>query len=241
MEAYWEEEEMKRIERVKRVNIEAVKPIESREELDKRLREEFPIFFIEMNGAQERFIRVKNRFGNTPKRRILEAGNKVGKTQIALMEDLAHSFGFRPWLVPEDPDYKVEVKIPNIGMIGCETHKNSVKEKIEPTLRWMVPSLCQPIFKPGPTGVLMELTLPFTAKGGKCGSKIYIRSYNEDKDSFEGIDYDWIHWDEPPPEDIFKAAERGKIVTNAPSWFSMTPLKEAWLYSKFSSRAAILC
>lgn len=232
---------MKRIERVKKSVVSEAKPIESNEELEKRLREEFPIFFIQMNDAQERFIRVKNRFRRTPKRRIFEAGNKNGKTQVALMEDLAHSFGFRPWLVPEDPDYKIDIKVPNIGMIGCETHKNSVKEKIEPTLRWMVPSLCQPVFKPGPTGVLMELTLPFTAKGGKCGSKIYIRSYNEDKDSFEGIDYDWIHWDEPPPEDIFKAAERGKIVTNAPSWFSMTPLKEAWIYQKFSSRAAILC
>jgi len=232
---------MKRIERTKKGPAEVIKPIESEEELEVRLRKEFPIFFIEMHEGQEKFIRVKNRFGRIPKRRIAECGNKWGKTEITLLEDLAHSFGFRPWLVPEDPDYKVDIKVPNIGMIGCETHKNSVKEKIEPTLRWMVPSLCQPIFKPGPTGVLMELTLPFNAKGGKCGSKIYIRSYNEDKDSFEGIDYDWIHWDEPPPEDIFKAAERGKIVTNAPSWFSMTPLKEAWIYQKFSSRAAILC
>lgn len=220
--------------------VEPVAPIENTEEMNARIRKEFPLFFIEMHEGQERFIRVKNKFGRTPKRRIAECGNKWGKTEITLEEDISHSFGFRPWLVPEDPDYKINIKVPNIGMIGCETHKNSVKEKIEPTLKWMVPSLCQAVFKPGPTGVLSEVTFPFDAKGRKCGSKIYIRSYNEDTDSFEGIDYDWIHWDEPPPEEIFKAAERGKIASNAPSWFSMTPLKEAWIYNLLSSRAAIV-
>jgi phage terminase large subunit-like protein len=124
-------------------------------------------------------------------------------------------------------------------MLGCETYKHSVAEKIEPMLRWLVPSTCQPVFKPGPTGVLNILTLPFDAKGGKCGSKMHIRSYDEQASTYEGQDYDFQHWDEPPPEDILVAAERGKIVTNAPSWFTMTPLKSPFIFDRFSSRAAI--
>ena len=200
---------------------------------------ELPLFFVEMNRAQDRFIRVKNAAGRTPKRRIFEAGNKVGKTMAGLCEDLAHMMGFRPWLLPEDPDYRVDIKIPNIGLLGCETYKHSVAEKIEPMLRWLVPQTCQPVFKPGPTGVLNILTLPFDAKGGKCGSKMHIRSYDEQASSYEGQDYDWEHFDEPPPEDILTAAERGKVVTNAPSWFTMTPLKEPYIHDKFSQRAAI--
>jgi len=212
----------------------------SKAELDKKLKQEFPLFFLKMNDAQERFIRVKNIHGKTPKRRLFETGNKVGKTLMCLAEDIAHAIGYRCWLLPEDPDYKIDTKLPNIGMIGCETYKHSVAEKIEPLLRWMVPKSCQPVFKPGPTGVLNVVTLPYDAHGRKLGSKIFIRSYDEDPAAFEGIDFDgFIHWDEPPPEKILKAAERGKVVVNAPSWFSMTPLKEPYLYELFSSRAAI--
>ena len=214
------------------------KPV-SNEALKERLKADFPLFFLEMNDAQERFIRVKNSKGKTPKRRLMESANKVGKSLIGLAEDLAHLMGYRPWLAKDDPDYKVDIRIPNIGMIGCETYKHSVAEKIEPLLRWMTPSICQPVFKPGPTGVLNVLTLPFGAWGEKCGSKMYVRSYDEEAAAFEGIDFDFIHFDEPPPEKILIAAERGKVVTNAPSWYTMTPLKEPYIWSKFSSRAAI--
>ena len=73
--------------------------------------------------------------------------------------------------------------------------------------------------------------------GNKCESEMYIRSYDQEADSFEGIDYDWEHWDEPPPKKILQAAERGKVVTNAPSWFTMTPLKEAYIYDEYSLKA----
>lgn len=159
-------------------------------------------------------------------------------TWAGLAEDLAHMMGFRPWLKEDDPDFRIDIKVPNIGMIGCETYKHSVAEKIEPMLRFLTPSICQPVFKPGPTGVLNILTLPFDCFGKKCGSKVYLRSYDEQPSSFEGIDYDFLHWDEPPPLQIFQAAERGKVVTNAPSWFTMTPLKEAWIFEKLSNRAA---
>ena len=215
------------------------KPPENREELKARIKRDYPLFFLEMNDAQNRFIRVKNSKGLTPKRRIFESANKVGKSLIGIAEDLAHMMGFRPWLNKDDPDYLIDVPVPNIGMIGCETYKHSVAEKIEPMLREYAPSTCQPIFKPGPTGVLNVLTLPFSAEGKKCGSKLFIRSYDEEPGAFEGIDFHWIHWDEPPPQKILVAAERGKVVTNAPSWFTMTPLKEPHIFENYSQRAAI--
>ena len=216
----------------------ASKPLTT--ELSAKLRKEFPLFFLQMNDAQERFIRVKNKDGKTPRRRIFEAGNKVGKTFAGLAEDLAYMMGFRPWLLPEDADYRIDVPVPSISMLGCETYKHSVAEKIEPMLRFLVPSTCQAKFKPGPTGVLNILTLPFDCKGGKCGSELHIRSYDEQAMAFEGLDYNgFIHWDEPPPESIWRAAERGKVVSNAASWFTMTPLAEPWVYDRLSLRAAI--
>lgn len=207
-------------------------------EIDKQLIEDYPLFFLEMNGFQERFIRCKNSQGRTPKRRLGEAGNKVGKSHIGLSEDEAHAMGFRPWLPEDDPDYKIDIPIPNIGLIGCETMAHSVVEKIHPTLKQLLPKTCTAKWKKNPQGYLTTLTIERDCKGNECGSQMHIRSYDQDPDTFEGIDYHWVHWDEPPPERIFNAVERGKMVTNAPSWFTMTPLKEPYIYDRFSLKAA---
>lgn len=192
-----------------------------------------------MNRKQDYFIRVKNKFGRTPKRRFFEAGNKAGKTEIGIMEDIAHGMGFRPWLKADDPDYKIPIKVPNRGLIGCETMEESVPGKIEPTLRALIPAYCTlpEDWKNNTQGKLSSVTLRYDYFGKPCGSTIHIRSYNQKASTFEGIDYDWEHWDEPPDEDVLMAAERGKVASNAPSWFTMTPISGAYLHARFSIKA----
>jgi hypothetical protein len=201
------------------------------------LHEKYPVFFLKMNPIQEKFIRIKNDACRTPKRRLAETGNKGGKTEIGVCEDLAHAWGYRPWLKPDDPDYHIDVKVPNHGLVGCETMEHSVPEKLEPVFRKYIPDFCKPQFKLNARGKVQEIRLPIGAEGEKCESVIHLRSYDQNADTFEGIDLDWIHWDEPPPEEKFKAAERGKVVTNAPSWFTMTPLKEAYIYDMLTLNA----
>jgi phage terminase large subunit-like protein len=203
------------------------------------IRSRYPLMFLQMNEPQARFIRVKNASGRTPRRRILECGNKVGKTHIGIAEDIAHMMGFRPWLKADDPDYRIDIKVPNVGLVAGETVMHSISEKIVPTFRELIPDYCKPVFKAGPTGVPIKVTLPIDVMGKKCGSECFFRSYDQRADTFEGIDMAWFHADEPPPEDVLQAIERGKVVTNAPSWYTMTPLKQAYFYSKFSSRAGI--
>lgn len=213
----------------------------TQEEIDKELARQYPLMFFDMLEAQSRFIRVKNGKGKCPRRRLFEAGNKCGKTEIGVAEDIAHSFGYRPWLQEEDPDYLIDIKTPNIGLVCGETMIHSIGEKMEPTFRRLIPKTCAPVFKSGPTGVSIYVTLPYDWKGKKLGSKIYFRSYDQRPDTFEGIDFDWCHFDEPPPEKILNAIERGKVVSNAPSWYTMTPLKEPYIFDRFSSRAGIRC
>jgi hypothetical protein len=195
------------------------------------------IGLLRMNRIQEPFIRVKNRDGRTPKRRILETGEKTGKTRINICECIAHAMGFRPWLKEDDPDYRISVRVPNQGLIGCMTMAQSVSAKIEPDLEAMIPQHSAPIWKRDTTGALKSVTLRYDYLGKSCGSTMHIRSYNQLAETFLGIDYDWYGWDEPPPEKLLIAAERGKVVTNAPSWFSMTPLSEAYFYDRFSVKA----
>lgn len=195
------------------------------------------IGLLRMNRVQEPFIRLKNGNGRTPRRRILETGEKSGKTRIGICEDIAHAFGYRPWLEESDPDYKIAIPVPNHGLVGCETMAQSVEAKIRPELEALIPPHCSPDWKNDTTGALKSVTLRYDYLGKLCGSTIHIRSYNQPADSFRGIDPHWNHWDEPPPRDILIATERGKVVTNAPSWFTMTPLKEAYIYDMFSVKA----
>lgn len=198
---------------------------------------EYPLFFMELNDMQNKFIRVKNKNRQTPKRRLAESGNKAGKTRIGIAEDLAHCFGKRIWLDENDPDYVIQIAIPNKGLIGCETLAQSVMQKIWPELKQLIPKTCKILTKKNPQGQITHITIETGPEGEACGSEIFIRSYDQDADTFEGIDYDWIHWDEPPPKPILQGAERGKAVTNAPSWFTMTPLKEAYIYDEYSLKA----
>ena len=208
-------------------------------EIEAQLERDFPLMFFEMLEPQEKFIRVKISRGRTPRRRLFEAGNKCGKTTIGVVEDIAHAFGYRPWLDEDDPDYLIPmIKVPNVGLVCGETIMHSIAEKIEPEFRRLIPKTCKPVFKAGPTGTSIKVTLTYDWKGKKLGSVIYFRSYDQRADTFEGLDQDWIHFDEPPPENVLTAIERGKVVTNAPSWYTMTPLKSPVIYDKYSSRAA---
>ena len=209
----------------------------TQKEIDLQLCEENPLFFMEMHEGQKKFIRCKNNAGRIPKRRLNESGNKWGKTQIGLAEDLAHAYGKRYWLDEKDPDYKIDIKVPNRGLIGCETLSQSVMQKIWPTLKSLIPKTSTYKPKKNPMGQITEIRFFTDPEGNKCESEIYIRSYDQEADSYEGIDYEWIHWDEPPPKPTLQAAERGKIASNAPSWFTMTPLKEAYIYDDYSLKA----
>ena len=89
------------------------------------------ISLLRMNRVQDPFVRIKNKYGRTPRRRILKPGEKCGKTRISVCESIAHAMGFRPWLRNDDPDYKISIRVPNQGFMGCQTMAQSVSAKIE--------------------------------------------------------------------------------------------------------------
>jgi hypothetical protein len=196
------------------------------------------ISLLRMNRVQDPFVRIKNKYGRTPRRRILKPGEKCGKTRISVCESIAHAMGFRPWLRNDDPDYKISIRVPNQGFMGCQTMAQSVSAKIEPELAMLIPAHCAPDWKRDTTGALKSVTIKYDFDGRLCGSALHVRSYNQLADTFLGIDYDHYGWDEPPPHDLLIAAERGKVTTNAPSWFAMTPLYGApYFYDMFSVKA----
>ena len=205
--------------------------------VESNIASEFKLALLRMNPTQERFVRIKNSRGRLPRTRLFEAGNQSGKTTIGVAEDLAHAMGFRPWLTQTDPDYRIPIRVPNQGIVGCEVAGQTLAQNIEPKFMEFLTRFCGAQKERYSDGSIKSLYLANDLFGRPCGSTIHFRSYVQPAESFEGILADWIHWDEPPPRAILNAAERGKMKTNAPSWLTMTPLKEPYIYDLFTLHA----
>lgn len=210
---------------------------DSLEAIKAKVASSLKLFFLEMNPKQEEFVRIKNKHGRMPRTRLFEAGNQSGKTVIGVAEDLAHAMGFRPWLKVDDPDYKIRIKVPNTGTVGCEVAGQNLIQRIEPLFMDFVPPYIKPDITRYNDGAIKSITLPVDYNGNRCGSTIHFRSYVQPAASFEGVLSDWLHWDEPPPQEILNAASRGGMASNAPTWLTMTPLKEPYIYNLFSLNA----
>mgnify|MGYP001608259172 CR=1 FL=1 len=59
-----------------------------------------------------------------------------------------------------------------------------------------------------------------------------LMTYEQESDSAEGSDQDWVWFDEPPPREMYIAATRGLIDTDGICLFTLTPLKEPWLFDE---------
>ena len=73
-----------------------------------------------------------------------------------------------------------------------------------------------------------------------------IMTYEQSADSAEGANQDWIWFDEPPPRNMYIAATRGLIDNDGICMFTLTPLKEPWLFdeiynAKDSNVYSVLC
>lgn len=180
---------------------------------------------------QDKFHRDKNLI------RVASGGNRSGKSTSGINEDVAHALGYRPWLRENDPDRKVNVRVPNKGLICGESFGEQVAKVLVPKLvgdpdrgiPGAIPTPELAHLKRNPQGVVTTITL-------KNGSMIFLQSYDQEVDLFESADYDWAHFDEPPPRSIWVAVQRGLADRSGRTWITMTPLKEPWIYDEVYSR-----
>lgn len=61
-----------------------------------------------------------------------------------------------------------------------------------------------------------------------------VESYKHNKMGAESDYWDFIHIDEPVPEKLFKAHQRGLMDTGGSYWFTCTPLDEMWINDWFT-------
>lgn len=61
-----------------------------------------------------------------------------------------------------------------------------------------------------------------------------VESFKHAWRSAESSDFDFIHYDEPPPQPMFIANKRGLTDRNGKFWINATPVEEQWVNEEFS-------
>lgn len=64
-----------------------------------------------------------------------------------------------------------------------------------------------------------------------------VRSFVQNPMGLESSDWDFIHIDEPCPQDMWKAVARGLVDRGGSAWFTCTPLTEPWVNDYFIPRS----
>lgn len=172
------------------------------------------------------------RAAHTPegKGRWLLGGNRSGKSESGIREDVAFSLGFRPWYKRSDSCYMTPVVPPTNGRIFCEDWEKAAKGIIVPKLfRAIPPELLVTPPRKNQMGIeaFWKIKVPFDATNKV--SSIEIITNKVDVRSVEGWDGDWVHFDEPTRKNLFVAATRGLVDTDGYFWMTLTPLSEPWI------------
>lgn len=204
------------------------------------LKREFSIAYYSLkpDGSYKGAHRKQNEFHRSKAQiRVISGGNRSGKSTSGINEDVAHMIGYRPWLPKDDPEYKVNIRIPNKGLICGESFGEQVRKVLIPKLLGVnedgrngaIPLQFLQEAKKNQQGIITFIKLT-------NGSQVFLQSYDQDIDLFESADYDWFHADEPPPRPIWVSIQRGLTDRVGPSWITMTPLKEPWIYDEIYNR-----
>jgi hypothetical protein len=172
--------------------------------------------------------------------RMITGGNRTGKSTCGAKEAVSWCMGFRPFYPNNDPAFRTPFTPPTKGIIVCEDWKKAARTVIVDKLKQNIPpELLANKPKKNQEGVEYYWTLkvPFDATGGEgLVSSLEIVTNNTDSASLEGPDWDFAWMDEPPRREIWIALTRGLLESGGSAWFTLTPLKEAWIKEEVAVR-----
>ena len=168
--------------------------------------------------------------------RYLRTGNRFGKSDCGSAEDVAWALGERPWYPKDDPArYAGIPRRPTKGIILCtdwnkaeEVFTNETAGATQGKLwKWLPKDAF--VHRDSLHGHIVRIVVK-SVWGGE--SIIYIdtiAAFKLNNQRGESGWYDWIHVDEPIPEEMWNSFSRGLIDTDGSAWFTCTPLREPWI------------
>ena len=220
-----------------------------------RLREDNGLEFFRPHWKQHLFLSHADR-----KYRYARTGNRFGKSDMGAAEDVAWAYGERSWYKHtfdvEGAGGKVMHRHEgheNHPLVGLGIPKRPTKGVVL-TVDWqksqeiftnleaglgrgkLFKFLPRDAFRKASkssNGVIDKLTVE-SIHGGE--SSIYfdtVKSFMQNPMGLESSNWDWVHVDEPIPQEMWKAVSRGLVDTGGSAWFCCTPLSEPWLNDFF--------
>lgn len=173
--------------------------------------------------------------------RLARCGNRFGKSDMGVSEDLAFALGERPWYpeghpmryhgIPERPtkglvicadDDKVDEIFTGDGKKG---HVGKIWKKIPKDLVIGTP-------KRSSSGTIVSIRIK-----GKYGESVIDfdtrAAFKTNPMGAESSDYDWVHIDEPIEEAHWKAILRGLTDRKGKAWFTCTLIEQPWINDFF--------
>lgn len=179
---------------------------------------------------------------NTP-RRAGFCGNRFGKSELGVIEDICWLLGYRPFF-PEGHPLRY-LGIPKHGVKGLLVAEDwdKVKEiftnddSLERRGKFFdfLPEDFIHKKHRNEKGIVDQITVRSEVNGSIRESIIYfdtVKSFKQAPASFESSDWDFIHIDEPVMKELWVAVSRGLVDRNGFSWWLFTPLKEVWMYNE---------
>lgn len=150
--------------------------------------------------------------------RLMVSGNRGGKTLSSVVEAIWLSLGIHPYH-PRS--------VPCKGKFYGESFA-AINEIIIPKFNEWLPMSFLHAKKPYTKNQMGQI-IGFNFSNG---SVIRVGSYDQQYEKSEGTDYDFIAFDEPPPRELYISNLRATIDRGGIMWFSMTPLKEPWIFDE---------
>ena len=164
--------------------------------------------------------------------------NRSGKTTAGAVKAIIHATGRYPdWWKARRFFHATE------GRIFVENYRKGAPIVVKKLKEWLPRDSYQIAPKKGNSGIEIDWYVKHKSGGV---SHFDILTYESDPFAAEGWDGDWVWFDEPPPRSMYIAAVRGLVDNEGLCWFSLTPLKEPWLFdeiynSKNPNTFSVIC
>ncbi len=198
----------------------------------KQLRAENAIDFYEPHEKQVRFHSAAGfhyRYART--------GNRFGKSEMGGAEDVAFALGYRPWINENDPLRTLGIpKHPTKGLIvsiDWDKSEEAFTSLESGKLFKYIPKSKLLGHERNHSGAFDLFRVKHVSGGVSTIHLDTVKSFKQNPLGQETSSWSWIHYDEPPPEKMYKANIRGLIDEDGRVWFTCTPLEEPWIDQLF--------
>lgn len=158
-------------------------------------------------------------FESDARLRVSLGGNRAGKTTKLVLETGAFCVGMRPWYDPSSEWYTR-----GLESLKMKTIRERFGERPPARCRYIVPNF--KVHLPEVVNAFRNwwprdwYTVASKDEGGRPrtlrwfnGSEIEFMSHHMEPGDFEGVEMDWLAFDEPPTERIWTALTRGTVST----------------------------